>query len=60
MSRGSQMLATTSNGQPETAAGSNSRPTQSLNDIWKDLSDGIDSIYQQQTMSKARYMILYS
>lgn len=32
----------------------------SLNEIWEDLQLGIESVYQQQTMNKNRYMILYS
>ena len=32
----------------------------SLGEIWEDLQQGIESIYQQQTMPKARYMILYT
>lgn len=32
----------------------------SLVEIWEDLQQGIESIYQQQTMSKPRYMILYT
>lgn len=31
-----------------------------LNEIWDDLKSGIESVYSQQTMSKPRYMTLYS
>lgn len=41
-------------------SGGNNRSAPSLNDIWEDLCVGIESTYQQQTMPKARYMILYS
>lgn len=34
--------------------------TASLNEIWEDLRSGIDSVYQSQHMTKARYMALYS
>jgi hypothetical protein len=34
--------------------------TASLNEIWQDLKLGIESVYSQQTMSKPRYMTLYS
>ena len=36
------------------------RSMANLSEIWDDLKEGIESIYQQQTMAKARYMILYS
>ena len=38
----------------------NVKSSANLNEIWEDLKTGIESIYQQQTMSKKRYMILYS
>ncbi len=31
-----------------------------LIEIWDDLKSGIESVYSQQTMSKPRYMGLYS
>ena len=31
-----------------------------LIEIWEDLKGGIESVYSQQTMSKPRYMSLYS
>ena len=31
-----------------------------LIEIWEDLKSGIESVYSQQTMSKPRYMSLYS
>lgn len=34
--------------------------TASLNEIWEDLKAGIEAVYSQQTMSKARFMTLYS
>lgn len=34
--------------------------TASLNEIWEDLRKGIESVYQQQTMSKSDYIILYT
>ncbi len=34
--------------------------TASLNEIWEDLKEGIEAVYSQQTMSKPRYMTLYS
>jgi cullin 1 len=45
--------------QPSTFTPPGSR-TASLNEIWEDLKTGIESVYQQQTMTKARYMLLYS
>lgn len=56
----SRNLVANNNGQSETGGGNNNRTALSLGDIWEDLCVGIESIYQQQTMSKARYMILYS
>jgi hypothetical protein len=38
----------------------NNLKTATLNDIWDDLKSGIESVYSQQTMSKPRYMNLYS
>ena len=42
----------TSSGRTKAQAG--------LTEIWDDLKLGIESVYQQQTMDKTRYMILYS
>ena len=50
-------FASQSNSSTYTPPGS--RPA-SLNEIWEDLKVGIESVYQQQTMTKSRYMILYS
>ena len=32
----------------------------SLDGIWPDLMGGIESVYSQEPMSKARFMLLYS
>ncbi len=34
--------------------------TASLSEIWEELKNGIESVYSQQTMTKATYMRLYS
>jgi hypothetical protein len=40
--------------------GTQGMKTASLNEIWEDLRRGIESVYQQQTMSKSAYIILYT
>ena len=42
------------------SSGSGGMKTASLNEIWEDLKSGIEAVYSQQTMSKPRYMTLYS
>lgn len=62
LSNGSVMPSTSSNintGQNNFGSAGNMR-TASLTEIWEDLKDGIEAVYSQQTMSKPRYMTLYS
>lgn len=46
--------------QINSSTSSSSSKMASLSEIWDDLKEGIESVYQQQTMSKARYIILYT
>ena len=64
-SNGSGSSASTSQQQQQSQMASisssgNLVKTASLNEIWQDLKLGIESVYSQQTMSKPRYMTLYS
>lgn len=44
---------------PQMVTGANLKQA-TLTEIWEDLKSGIESVYSQQTMSKPRYMTLYS
>lgn len=62
MSREAQVSS--SNGMGSSAVNNfgsvGSMKTASLTEIWQDLKAGIEAVYSQQTMSKPRYMTLYS
>lgn len=54
------VMPTTSSNSGQNNFGSGGMKTASLNEIWEDLKSGIEAVYSQQTMSKPRYMTLYS
>jgi hypothetical protein len=54
------MIPSTSSQQQVNNFSNGGMKTASLNEIWEDLKEGIEAVYSQQTMSKPRYMALYS
>lgn len=57
---GGANVAGTSSGLNNFGMAGGGMKTASLNEIWEDLKSGIEAVYSQQTMSKPRYMTLYS
>lgn len=59
-SSGGGVMPSTSSGLNNFGMAGGGMKTASLNEIWEDLKSGIEAVYSQQTMSKPRYMTLYS
>ena len=57
---GGGVMPSTSSGLNNFGMAGGGIKTASLNEIWEDLKSGIEAVYSQQTMSKPRYMTLYS
>lgn len=57
---GGGVMPSTSSGLNNFGMAGGGMKTASLNEIWEDLKSGIEAVYSQQTMSKPRYMTLYS